>query len=135
VSTKFLTTICDVEEVLLLCELLLLQPVVPYKGIVFLVVYYVTKGSGVGLEGVHNAEHEAEIKADQEKFEKHAGVLTYVGQSCLSDDSSKECLMCVWCVCSMCVCVCMCVFVCVCLYVFVCMCLCVCISVVLVNQN
>ena len=49
----------------------------------------VVKGSAVGLEGLHNAEHEAEIKADQEKFEKRAGVLTYVGQSCLDDDSSK----------------------------------------------
>ena len=52
----------------------------------------VVKGSGVGLEGLHNAEHEAEIKADQEKFEKRAGVLTYVGQSCLDDDSSKSSL-------------------------------------------
>lgn len=49
----------------------------------------VMKGSGVGLEGLHNSEHEAEIKADQEKFEKRAGVLTYVGQSCLDDDCSK----------------------------------------------
>ena len=60
-----------------------------------LCLYCIAKGSGVGLEGLHNAEHEAEIKADQEKFEKRAGVLTYVGQSCLDDDSSKECSLCV----------------------------------------
>jgi len=59
----------------------------------YLFPYYhhhcVVKGSGVGLEGLHNAEHEAEVKADQEKFERRAGVLTYVGQSCLDDDTSK----------------------------------------------
>ena len=50
----------------------------------------VVKGSGVGLEGLHNPEHEAEVRADQEKFERRAGVLTYVGQSCLDDDTSKH---------------------------------------------
>ena len=102
------------------------------------------QGSAVGLEGLHNAEHEAEIKADQEKFEKRAGVLTYVGQSCLDDDTSKcvcvrmrACVACTHVLCvfmCMCVCTCVdvhaCVFVCVCVCTPVCvyMCLCFCVG-------
>ena len=33
------------------------------------------------VEGIKNAEHEAEERADREKWEKSLGVLTYLGQS------------------------------------------------------
>ena len=93
----------------------------------------ILQGSAVGLEGLHNAEHEAEIKADQEKFERRAGVLTYVGQSCLDDDTSMCVCVCVYMCVYACVyaCVCMlvfCVYACLCapcMYICVCVCMCV----------